>query len=177
MTERSNSRDAPGGAVSFGARFAQSEQFRAVFREGMALVEETASYLDGDGRAEARVLQSPVNLTYAAESMRLTTRLMQIASWLLMRRAVSEGELTLEEASADNRRVTLPGPVPPDRGQAFEALPEKLKVLVLACDRLTDRIRKLDMLMDTTRAAPDLPPPLDATLRRLNDAFGGKSES
>ena len=94
------SRRGDGVTVSFGAKFAQSDQFRTVFREGMALVEAAATYLDGDGRKEARKLQPPHSLAYATESMRLTTRLMQLASWLLIRRAVSEGELTLEQAQA-----------------------------------------------------------------------------
>src|SRR4030042_608879 len=74
-----------GVTVSFGAKFAQSDQFRPVFREGMALVEAAATYLDGDGRKEARKLRPPHSLAYATESMRLTTRLMQLASWLLLR--------------------------------------------------------------------------------------------
>ena len=94
------SRRGDGVTVSFGAKFAQSDQFRTVFREGMALVEAAATYLDGDGRKESRKLQPPHSLAYATESMRLTTRLMQLASWLLIRRAVSEGELTLEQETA-----------------------------------------------------------------------------
>jgi len=96
MAGRSKSGDRDDGVtVSFGAKFARSEQFKAVFREGMALVEAAATYLDGDGRKEARKLRPPHSLAYATESMRLTTRLMQLASWLLIRRAVSEGELPL----------------------------------------------------------------------------------
>ena len=55
MAGRSKSGDRDNGVtVSFGAKFARSEQFKAVFREGMALVEAAATYLDGDGRKEAR---------------------------------------------------------------------------------------------------------------------------
>ncbi len=50
----------------------------------MTLVEETADYLDGDGRHAARELPRPASIVYATESMRLTTRLMQLASWLLL---------------------------------------------------------------------------------------------
>jgi regulator of CtrA degradation len=39
--------------------------------------------------------------------MRLTTRLMQVASWLLLQRAVNEGELTWSQAHADRLRVKL----------------------------------------------------------------------
>ena len=90
MAGRSRSGDRDDGVtISFGAKFARSDQFKTVFREGMALVEAAATYLDGDGRKEARKLRPPHSLAYATESMRLTTRLMQLASWLLIRRAVS----------------------------------------------------------------------------------------
>jgi regulator of CtrA degradation len=68
--------------VSFGERFQSSEQFDHIFKEGMALVERTASYLDGPGRKEAKALTGGVGVLYATESMRLTTRLLDLASWL-----------------------------------------------------------------------------------------------
>ena len=76
--------------VNFGDTYVNSEAFRVLFREGMTMVEEAAAYLDGDGREESRLLSRDSTLSYASESMRLTTRLMQIASWLLVQRAVSE---------------------------------------------------------------------------------------
>jgi len=66
--------------VAFGLRLANSDTFRAMFKEGMALVEETARYLDGEGRREARLLARAPSLTYATESMRLTTRLQRALS-------------------------------------------------------------------------------------------------
>src|SRR5262245_29728532 len=87
-----------GVTVSFGERFAASDQFDAIFREGMGLVERTATYLDGQGRKEARALRGPVAVLYATESMRLTTRLLELASWLMIRRALKEGEITPQEA-------------------------------------------------------------------------------
>jgi regulator of CtrA degradation len=48
--------------VSFGERFQASEQFDLVFKEGMALVERTAAYLEGAGRAEAKRLKPPANV-------------------------------------------------------------------------------------------------------------------
>ena len=48
--------------------FASSALFARTFDEGMALVEETARYLDGPGRAEARALSRKGALLYAGES-------------------------------------------------------------------------------------------------------------
>ena len=76
--------------VSFGARLAASQNFSRLFRDGMKLVEDTAAYLDGPGRRESKLLDRAASLAYATESMRLTTRLMQLASWLLLHRAVEK---------------------------------------------------------------------------------------
>ena len=46
-------------------------------------------------------------LAYATESMRLTTRLMQLASWLLLHRAVKEGEMSLAQANKEKTKVKL----------------------------------------------------------------------
>ena len=79
--------------------------FDRTFDEGMALVEETARYLDGKGREEARALPRKAAMLYAGESMRVTTRLMQAASWLLVQRAVRDGDM--ERADALNDRYRL----------------------------------------------------------------------
>ena len=111
MSDRSQGETA---LVQFSERLTNSAAFGALFREGMDLVEETAAYLDGVGRTEAKALDRAVSLTYATESMRLTTRLMQLASWLLLHRAVKEGEMTLIQANREKTKVKLtaadPGP-------------------------------------------------------------------
>jgi len=91
----SDKRSVEEGAVSFSERLASSQHFAALFRDGMALVDETASYLDGSGRLESKKLERGAGLVYATESLRLTNRLMHLASWLLLHRAVKEGEITL----------------------------------------------------------------------------------
>src|SRR3954471_21534163 len=95
------------GAVWFGAKLAGSQAFSDLFRDGMALVEETAAYLDGPGRQESKKLERIASLAYATESMRLTTRLMQLASWLLLHRAVKEGEMSLAQAYKEKAKVKL----------------------------------------------------------------------
>src|SRR5438477_7766052 len=85
--------------------FARSELFERTFQEGMDLVEETAAYLDGSGRQDSKLLSRNAALSYAAESMRLTTRLMQVASWLLVQRAVREGDMPPEAACDQSYRL------------------------------------------------------------------------
>lgn len=161
-----------GVTVSFGAKFARSDQFKTVFREGMALVEAAAAYLDGDGRKEARQLKPPHSLAYATESMRLTTRLMQLASWLLIRRAVTEGELTPEQAVEEQRKIKLP--VEDSRPvRDLEVLPPRLQALIEDSIKLQEHVARLDQLMDFRQPEPeDAHHPVGAHFSRLQAAFG-----
>src|SRR4030088_486277 len=117
------------GAVWFGARLAGSQAFADLFRDGMALVEETAAYLDGAGRQESKRLQRNAALAYATESMRLTTRLMQLASWLLLHRAVKEGEMSLAQANREKSKVKLSADEHSSE-QNLKLVPERLRALI-----------------------------------------------
>ncbi len=132
------------GAVSFAARLATSEAFKSLFRDGMNLVEDTAAYLDGSGREEAKGLPRLPALAFATESMRLTTRLMQLASWLLLQRAVNEGELTQAEAASEKRKVKLSEQQVATSPDVFAQLPPRLIEIVDKSLRLQSRILHLD---------------------------------
>jgi regulator of CtrA degradation len=130
--------------ISFGARFAASDQFDSIYKEGMALVERTASYLDGPGRKEAKGLQAPLTLTYATESMRLTTRLLELASWLMLHRALKDGEIDQQQAATRRQRVKL-GPIGRSAHvKGFAELPAGLRDLVSQSFAMNDRITRLD---------------------------------
>lgn len=141
--------------VYFGSTFVRSDAFRALFREGMTLVEETAAYLDGVGREEAKGLGRHAALAYASESMRLTTRLMQIASWLLIQRAVAEGELSSGQALQERNRVRLATQEAAAETSSTDQLPERLHDLIGLSVRLHARILHLDALIADDRPATD----------------------
>ena len=162
-----------GALVQFSERLTNSAAFGSLFREGMDLVEETAAYLDGVGRTEAKALDRSASLTYATESMRLTTRLMQLASWLLLHRAVKEGEMTLTQANREKTKVRLsaadPGPV-----DMLEKLPQALQDLIARSMSLQSRVRRLDTSIHTPPS--DRMPignPLVPQLNALKAAFEG----
>lgn len=156
--------------VSFGDKLAASATFDALFRDGMSLVEETAAYLDGDGRDASRHLARTAALAYASESMRLTTRLMQIASWLLLQRAINEGEMSPGEAQADKARTragwatTTPMP-------DMALLPDALLALIEASMVLQGRIQRLDVLQREPAQRGTTPNALDAERALLQRAF------
>jgi regulator of CtrA degradation len=134
--------------VSFGERIANSQAFADLFRDGMALVEETATYLDGPGRRESKKLERMAALAYATESMRLTTRLMQLASWLLLHRAVKEGEMSLAQANKEKTKVKLAAGEPGSE-ESMKLLPERLRGLIMRSRALQTDVRRLDATMHT----------------------------
>ena len=158
------------GLVAFGERLAASQAFSTLFREGMALVEQTAAYLDGPGRQQSKRLTRAAALCYATESMRLTTRLMQLASWLLLHRAVNEGEMSLAEANKEKRKVRLGEPDASD-ADALNALPEQLVELIRRTSRLQADIRRLDATIHPPAATIANANPLAQQLGLLKAAF------
>lgn len=161
-------------AVAIGPRIVASGGFDSLYREGMALIEEVAAYLDGEGRAESRHLKREASFVYATESMRLTTRLMQLASWLLLQRAVNEGELSPENARAEKEKVKFSATPSKRGGPGFDDLPERLRDYIMRGDRLFERVQQLDKLerggiaevpVETAGSVAD-------QLARLKAAFG-----
>ena len=136
----------------------------------MTLVEETATYLDGPGRQESKQLERAAALAYATESMRLTTRLMQLASWLLLHRAVKEGEMSLAQANKEKAKVKLASH---DGGDAatIELLPERLRDLIDRSLKLQDRVRRLDATIHAPGKADRGANPVERQVNLLKAVF------
>ncbi len=151
-----------------------SPSFKPLYNEGMALVEETAEYLDGDGRAAAKTLQRGVATLYAAESMRLTTRLMQVASWLLLQRAANSGEMTRDQVAAEKVKVRLDTASAQNDAKDWHALPEAFRDLVARSLSLQSLVRRMDeevygRIQDRMDEQNN---PVSDQIRLLNTAFG-----
>jgi regulator of CtrA degradation len=174
MSEKSLSETQP---VSFRERLASSQTFAELFRDGMALVEETATYLDGPGRQQSKKLERAAALAYATESMRLTTRLMQLASWLLLHRAVKEGEMSLAQAGKEKSKVKLASSDAHDSNN-LEMLPATLRDLIERAQRLYAKVRRLDATIyneGTSERAP-IANPVERQLGLLKAAFGAEEK-
>ncbi|MET0271385.1 MAG: DUF1465 family protein [Phenylobacterium sp.] len=154
--------------------FARSELFERTFHEGMELVEETAGYLDGAGRQESKLLSRNAALAYASESMRLTTRLMQVASWLLVQRAVREGDMAPGAACEDRYRLAAEEVcLGSAEAAAEDDLPGVLLTLLDRSERLYERVRHLDKRMYVEGAKTEAPHPVLSQFDRLKTALGG----
>jgi len=151
--------------------FTGSALFDRTFDEGMALVEETARYLDGRGRQESRDLPRKAALLYAGESMRVTTRLMQAASWLLVQRAVHEGDMQPEDARDERYRLGSKE-ICLGATESVEILPATLRDLLLRSDTLYRRIARLDDVLFEGGLKAQSGDGVQARIGRLEQAFG-----
>lgn len=154
--------------------FATSDVFEKLFTEGMDLVEETAHYLDGEGRSESKLLERASALSYASESMRLTTRLMQAASWLLVQRAIKEGEMEASDARDPKYRIGAKA-ICIAKGEPSSELPARLKELLIQSEAIYTRIDRLDGAMYGENSET-VANPVNEQHDRLQSLFGSFGE-
>lgn len=178
MTAENRNSEAEGAESLSGVTlesFVASALFDRTFEEGMSLVEECARYLDGRGREESRALPRKAALVYAGESMRVTTRLMQAASWLLVQRAVHEGDMSAEDAASDRYRLGAREICFGRREEEMAGLPETLLELLDRSESLYRRIARFDDIF-FGKEANEPARPVQGHLARLQAAFGSETK-
>ncbi|GGD30001.1 protease adaptor protein RcdA [Aureimonas glaciei] len=158
--------------IRLAEHMAFSRSFQPLFNEGMTLVDETAVYLDGDGRVDCKTLSRPAATLYAAESMRLTTRLMQVASWLLLQRAANQGDMTRAQVEIEKVKVRLEGVGSGRDTPMFHELPEVFRSLVDRALKLERRIAMLDReIYGAYPSSDEIANPVGEQLNLLRTAF------
>lgn len=140
----------------------------------MGLVEQAAAYLDGEGRQHAGALSPVSSGLFTAESMRLTTRLMQIASWLLLQRAAHSGEMSRAQVAAEKVKVRLDTPSAPHDSEGWDELPERFVQLIVHSLNLQGLVRRMDEeIYGNPAAAGEVtaPNPVSEQINLLRTAF------
>lgn len=169
----------PGNTVRLAEKRIFSERFKPLYADGMKLVEEAAAYLDGEGRSEAKKLSRLAATLYAAESMRLTTRLMQIASWLLLQRAANNGEMSRAQVAEEKSKVLLDTPSASRQTAQWVELPEAFIALVDRSLKMQALVRRFDeeIYPKANTIAPMVEQQsngVSAQMDLLKAAFGGR---
>lgn len=121
--------------------------FDRTYDEAFSLLVEARDYLADRQRRETEPLAPSVQLVVSCETMRLTTRLVQVMAWLLVQRAVHAGELDAEEADRPERRLggqeICAEPGPWDR----TGMPRRLQLLLDRSQALYNRVARLDEMV------------------------------
>ena len=131
--------DAPEGTV-----YADWAKLMEVYSQAISLVEETADYLSNEGEQDKEQLPPLALTAFMSESMRLTTRLTTMMSWLMLQRAVADEEITADEARKPEHRLRrLPNTLEID-SITKSMLPERLSDLVERSMVLYKRVERLE---------------------------------
>ncbi len=165
--------------VNLAEKFAHSEKFKTLFQDGMSLVEESAAYLDGQGRDNAKGLPRASAMLYGSESMRLTTRLMQLASWLLLQRAVNDGEMSRDQILEEKKKIKLDETNDSSQNPSWKDLPVEFIELVTRSLSLQNRVMTLDAELYGTNIAKQEAPRVNAVSQQidlLSTAFGATKQ-
>lgn len=110
------------------------------------------------GYAQFRVSRKPADsgtlegLTVCCELMRVTARLTQVMSWLLVQRAVLSGEMTAEEAADAVNRLERHDACYDGRGEEAPGIPPRLRELLHDSRSLYRRVARLDDMVAAGRA-------------------------
>ncbi len=162
--------------IRLAEKYAYSDKFRELFSHGMTLVEESAGFLDGQGREAVKILDRDASALYGSQSMQLTTRLMQLASWLLLQRAANEGEMNRTQVLEEKEKINLAKLPAIDANMKLDTLPEEFVELVERSLKLQERIIHLDSELygsqnDTNGDGDN---PVNQQIELLSTALGAK---
>jgi regulator of CtrA degradation len=141
----------------------------AFYTEAMLLADEARSYFDDAGHKDREPLDPFTRVTFACESLKVTTRIMHIVAWLLTQRAIESGEIQYGEGRRPERRL---GNAQASDLEAVSRLPAAARRLVNASTDLYARVQRLD---NGNVAAPLPQSPARALMGRLERGLSGQS--
>ena len=139
----------------------------SLYTEAMLLADEARSYFDDAGRDDRGLLEPFIRVSFACESLKVTTRIMHIVAWLLTQRAIETGEIAGREGRRPERRL---GHAQESDPAVVEKLPASAQRLIEASSDLYARIKRIDEGVVTDEVAAS---PARALMGRLERGLGG----
>ena len=129
----------------------QPAAFTHTYDETLALIIEARDYMALWIRHGNHSTYRIGGLRFSCEALRVTSRLTQVMAWLMIQRAVLEGELSPEDSISETHRLAGHDICLTTEGIDDPALPLELRILMDRSYRLYRRIARLDeMAMSRT---------------------------
>jgi len=125
---------------------AQIAQFRnPAYHEALDLLSEAHTYISYRQALDESKMSPRQRLLMSYETMRLTARLTQIMAWLMMQRAVQQGDMGRDETGFDPAIEVSTEVLALDERETEEAeLPRGLRYLMEKSHGLYTRIQRLE---------------------------------
>jgi regulator of CtrA degradation len=122
-----------------------------LYDDAYALLIESRNYIACVLPMTRQDLAVEARLQTTYQSTRLTTRLLEIMSWLLAQRAVQRGEMSLRDARAQGFVISNDPTCQFQPAETSDILPQGLRILLEQSNALYNRLYRLDAL--TAKAA------------------------
>lgn len=130
---------------------AETALFTRTYDETLDLIVETRNYmvhLRPAARAAREFGANPgETLRLSCEALRVTSRLTQVMAWLMLQRAVHEGEISAYEACAEQNRLSGQSVCLDDSMGEDHEIPVGLRSLLNRSLRLYQRISRLEEMV------------------------------
>jgi regulator of CtrA degradation len=134
----------------------------SLYTEAMVLADEARSYFDQGGLADREALSPLKRVILSCESLRVTTRLMHVLSWLLTQRAIDAGQIATADPTPAEQWAGLEA-----QAASLEGMPLAAIAIIEASRDLCARVARLD-----GEEIADMPQsPALGLLNRLEQAF------
>lgn len=148
------------GALTLGNKLVEQ-----LYTEAMVLADEARAYFDAATAEDRRDLPPSIQVGVACESLKLTTRLMQVIAWLMTQRAIAAGEIAADAADVASRQ---PGEAAESDPEVVARMPPRAQALVAQSLDLYARTLRLAAGQEREEPAHS---PARSLLQRLQRAF------
>lgn len=138
----------------------------SLYTEAIVLADEARSYFDDAGRDDRATLEPFARVGFACESLRVTTRIMQIVAWLLTQRAIESDEIAMRDG---RRRETRLGYAQESDPAVVAQLPQATQRLINSSADFYSRVQRIDEGTVET----EVQSPARALMGRLERGLGG----
>ncbi len=123
--------------------------FTRTYDETLDMIVEARNYMAHADARERRSRGGQTDLRFSCEALRVTSRLTQVMAWLMLQRAVQEGEISAEEACLEGNRLSGQDVCLDTVGVADGNLPSGLRSLLERSYHLYQRVSRLEQMVLT----------------------------
>ncbi|RMD86770.1 MAG: DUF1465 family protein [Alphaproteobacteria bacterium] len=149
---------------------ARLNSIEKMHREALALAEQARSYIAWQRSLPQHAVPLEGRATYAAESLRMSTRIIHVVAWTLAQKAVAVGEISSEEARGSEYCLGGEGVCLADPVGDLDLLPAAIQEMIERSERLYRRVQRLDDMLDRAKSgAPTSAPPVHDIWQRIDD--------
>jgi regulator of CtrA degradation len=124
-----------------------------IYDEAYALLLETRNYMAYVAPSVRKAMAPEDRLFVTYHSTRLTSRLLEMMSWLMAQKAILGGEMTAGEAREQGFVISNDSICSFDESEQSGVLPQGLRTLLSRSRSLYERLERLDGMMATKKAA------------------------